>query len=155
MTVESLPNNMVYTEGADFWIVPEKNFSSWTSKFDWYVNFLMARANNKKHADLHEQLYKIMEEEELDFPMIKASPKSPLYISTKNFLPSKGLILVPFTKKSEEDWLANIKDTWNNLNQPKLRVFLPKKFDEHKFLEFCKKNINNDITYVREETYQT
>lgn len=129
MSLQKLSQLAVLSEGADLWILADAEKCAWTPKVDWLLNFQMARAKAHESLDLPEPLVDIIEENEMGWKALKASEDWPLLISTQGRLPNQQVIELPYHGDKSE-WLKKAHQMWQNLKQPKVRLFLPDDMSE-------------------------
>lgn len=150
MSVEQVIGNLVYAEGSELWIIPDKSSSYWSQKLDWYLNFQVSKASTFQRTEMADDLKDIVKEEEIDLTSIPMQEKSPLLIASPKHLPNTMTVVLSYDENKKAEWLEQIEKTWIELGKPSTRVFLPKFFNPKEFTEFCNKHLDGELTFVVE-----
>jgi hypothetical protein len=150
MSEKQLNGNLVYSPGADLWVIPDKSSSAWSQNLDWYLNFQISKAHSFKRSEISDTLQDIIKEEEVEEVEIPPQEGKPLLIASPKHLPNVMTVVLSYDNRDPKAWLANIQKTWLELGKPSLRVFLPKDFTTEKFLEFSRNELDDNITFVTE-----
>lgn len=132
MATQTLYKSGAFGAGADLWIIPNDEQSSWSHQIDWYLNFLLSRAKNHQTKEIPEDLLKLAERYEVSLAAHTPSQKTPLMIASEHYFPNKQVVLI----HDPEDfalWLKQAHQIWQNLGKPSLRVFLPSNSNELDF----------------------
>ncbi|MCB0349178.1 MAG: hypothetical protein KDD37_10090 [Bdellovibrionales bacterium] len=148
MTIEQLSGNLVYQDGSNLWVIPDKSSSNWSQKLDWYLNIQISKANSFKRPEISENLQNIITEEEVEAVEIPKQNGKPLLIASPKHLPNLMTIVLSYDKMDEEEWLSSLQKSWIELGKPSLRVFLPKNFSLTTFTNFSKSNLSGNVTFV-------
>ncbi len=148
MTIEELNDDLIYQDGSQLWVIPDKSSSNWAQKLDWYLNFQISKADSFKRPEISEPLRAILIEEEVEPTVIPAQEGQPLLIASPRHLPNLMTIVLSYHQQDEDLWLSSLEKTWIELGKPSLRVFLPKNFSLSKFSEFSKSNLSGNITFI-------
>lgn len=127
--------------GASLWILPELSHCRWAQKIDWYLNLQLSKSNLHPSPVLSDEVKSILMENEWEVPEVLSYKDSPLLVASLNQLPNQQVIRLPLGTTLRE-WIVQIKETWQRLEQPVLRVFLA---DSHNKEEFI---------HIWEEIYQ-
>jgi len=128
--------------GSDFWVIPTRKYSLWNEKLDWYLNFLLSRAENHVPLSLSDEIKKIVSDYELEDRLPKTDTISEfLMIACEQQLPARILVRVPY-KDNVEAWLENIHKLWVNFSKPSLRIFLPNEFPVSQFSAFWPEDLS-------------
>lgn len=98
MTLNILTPINQFNEGDDIWVFPDLQKSKALKKLDWYLNFQAYNSN--------------------------FSNKNTTLIPSHKKLPTKAIVTIPFDGNLGH-WCASINKTWQGLNHPTIRVFLP------------------------------
>lgn len=118
--------------GAELWIIPDRRSSSWSRNIDWYLQFLISKAMIHKAPQVSNELYRRMQENEMDVFSHELSHSSPLLILSEQQLPNKKTVHLPFLGDQAE-WVKQVHEVWSGFNSPSLRVFLPKGLEAKEF----------------------
>jgi hypothetical protein len=148
MSVEQLIGNLVYADGSELWVVPDKSSSQWARTLDWYLNFQISKANAFKRSEMSDGLQDIIREEEVESIEIPNQEGKPLLIASPKHLPNLMTVVLAFDEAHKQEWLDAIEKTWLELGKPRTRVFLPRALPENTFTDFSKKRLNGEITFV-------
>lgn len=113
-----------FNPGSDLWIVPDLEKSQWTARLDWYLNFQICKASRHSAPALPEYLKDVLAETGLRKKTFAATPVAPLMISSKELLPNKWVVVLPW-EGDINPWTKHVVEIWKNLKMPSLRIFLP------------------------------
>jgi len=146
-----------WSGGYDFWFVADPEHSLWARKIDWYLNFQLMKANRHQPLAIAPELQAIAQKNEMDVPALEmlVDPsylRLPLLLACGNLLPVRTLIVVPFSESAESqvsDWSRTCLKIWQNLNRPKVRVFLPNGVGFEDFRADWHQEFAHDIDLVR------
>ena len=129
MPIKQLSYHTALTPGSDLWVLSEKEFSFWTGKIDWYLNFQISR--KFPHISLScDQIKRLTDEWELPhFKLDSDSENRALMIASENFLPNTKTVILPFMSQQLKPWIDEALKIWKNIKCPSLRLFLPN--DQH------------------------
>lgn len=112
--------------GADIWILPDFDQTTWTRAIDWYLNFQLSKAKMFHPQPLSEELKNLAGEIPLtDYHLDKPAP---LLIASSDFLPNHAVVKIPIN--DEKKWIARAYDIWCQLQRPSLRLFLSRTMEE-------------------------
>lgn len=143
-----LKESLVYSEGANLWVISDKPSSTWSQQLDWYLNFQISKAESFERSEISKELHAILAEEEIPKVKIPNQEGSPLLIASRKHLPNAMTVIIPFQKEEQEAWLQSIQKTWLQLGKPSLRVFLPEELAAADFVAFSDSNLSGEVTYV-------
>lgn len=124
MALSVLSQASALNPGSDLWILPDAGNSRWTVKIDWYLNFQICKAERHHSRALPEYVAEVLSETGLERPVLRYASHAPLLIPSQNLLPNKWIAILPL-HKSYSQWVADIAQSWESLQNPSLRVFLP------------------------------
>jgi hypothetical protein len=126
------PKDKVLEPGADLWVVTDLDESEWSQKIDWYLNFQLVRSSIHKVPDQSSELQDVIKKWEFDPPDVEISKQSPLMVASSDLLPNHSTVLIPLGGDVKA-WAKRVFDLWKKLDEPSLRVFLPKNIDAKSF----------------------
>jgi hypothetical protein len=118
--------------GADLWILPDLDHSEWAQKIDWYLNFQLAKAGQHSKLDQSSELQEVIEKWEFDPPSVEIAKQLPLMVASSDLLPNHSTVIIPLGGEVKL-WPKRVFELWQKLDQPTLRVFLPKNVDAKAF----------------------
>lgn len=124
MNIQKVTKANAFSPGKNTWFLPQLSHSKWTRKVDWYLNFVISRADNHNSAQLSPKLESIISENELPLQPIKCDDKAPALFASHSRLPNHQTIVINFNNDIQT-WVTEIQKIWQNLNQPQSRIFLP------------------------------
>jgi hypothetical protein len=124
MPITNLSHASLLNPGADLWVTPELECSKLTQRLDWLVNLQLTRAALHVPVQISEQIKSISAQCDLDSPNFRTEKNSSLLISTSHLLPNRWIVQIPESKDLKQ-WCTKISITWESLNKPSLRIFLP------------------------------
>ena len=151
MPIQKLAKAGAMGTGSDLWIVPNPEASPWARKIDWYLNFQVARASQHKAPNLPQKLTKLMEDNEITLEPISYTTEN-LMVGTQMRLPAQQVVVVPYVA-DKQHWIQTCKEIWTQLEQPRVRLFLPLEVKESEVLKLwgTKKTADDDeldLTFV-------
>lgn len=120
--------------GAELWVVPDLNQSTWTQKIDWYLNFQILRSTQHRVAEPPPEMKSVIGDWELDPPKIELHKTSPLMIASAQLLPNHAVVVIPMSEQNQ-NWPESVHSVWAKLDKPSLRVFLPKSVTASNFVK--------------------
>jgi len=132
-----------FNPGHDLWIVPEPQYSRWTLRLDWYLNFQITRAGRHEHAIRGPVVDGILKEIEWNPAVPAVGETSPLLVACEGRLPARWVVMVPGAGNLIA-WTGHIDRLWRNLQQPTMKVFLPTGLQAGPFSEELRKKVPND-----------
>ncbi|MCB0408356.1 MAG: hypothetical protein KDD34_09140 [Bdellovibrionales bacterium] len=147
MSLKKLVNPGAFGQGADLWIIPNPEKSNWARKIDWYLNLQLLRANNHVPQILASELQSIIKENEMSLNSPSLKPNSALLINSRDHLPTRSVLHIPITG-SKKEWLKQCFETWEKLNEPTVRFFLPPEIDDDFFENQWPKDKQYGVSYV-------
>lgn len=118
--------------GADLWVVGDLESSQWTQKIDWYLNFQIARSKTHKTVEQGTELKSVISQWEVEAPKIDLAATMPLMIASSDLLPNHSTVLVP-QAGDVKTWAKRVFEVWKQLDEPSLRVFLPRGVESTSF----------------------
>lgn len=124
MSLSVLSQASAFNPGSDLWIMPDLEKSNWTAKLDWYLNFQICKSSRHVAPKLPAFLKDVISETGLEKKFIAPDPKAPLMIASKELLPNKWVVIIPWDNDIVQ-WSAKSFEIWQKLNAPSIRVFLP------------------------------
>lgn len=115
--------------GADVWILPDFDQTTWTRSIDWYLNFQISKAKMFHPRSLSKDLKSLAD----DIPLKSYRPEepAPLLVASSEFLPNRAVVKLPL--KDAKEWTTKAYDIWQQLQKPSLRLFLPRTLRERDF----------------------
>ncbi len=117
--------NRNFASGADLWIVPDIENSSWEMSLEWPLNFQLSKSRAHKRTSHSLEAKKNFEEfEALDFLSTPPQDSPWTLISVENLLPAKWLVYS--TGSAQEDFGEALDQLWKGLGSPTTRFFQPK-----------------------------
>ncbi|MCM2282323.1 MAG: hypothetical protein NDI61_10825 [Bdellovibrionaceae bacterium] len=139
--------------GADLWVMADLASSAWTQKIDWYLNFQILRSSTHRTMQSSPELKQVLAHWEVELPVepnrkTDTAETAPLMIASSERLPNHAVVMIPLATSAEsaestdsapsdpsasKRWVARVHDTWRGLDEPKLRVFLPKGMTAEQF----------------------
>jgi hypothetical protein len=127
MAMTVLSPNSVFSPGARLWIAADFAQSSWTQKLDWYLNFQISRYLRHTKASPSEFTQWVWQQTQYPAIDIASSKTAPLMIASKDLLPTDWVVVVPLASaKDFSSWAGAVVKVWQDLQNPELRIFLPK-----------------------------
>ncbi len=125
MSFKKLSNPGAFAGGSDLWLLPSPLQSAFTRKVDWYLNFLVARAQEHQPKALAPSLLGILQDNEIELGTAPLQgDQSPLLLSSSHRLPNQYTVILPFMGEPLP-WLEQAHQIWQGLGRPSLRLFLP------------------------------
>jgi hypothetical protein len=150
MAIEKLYAYHALKPGSQIWILPEKNLSQWTRHLDWYMNFLISKAEKRDYKKISETLKQILSSEEIKLDVHPAESYDMTLLSTQDYFPNTATILLK-NYSSPEQWVERITEILAQLRPKNFRVFLPQTCDINQFLKICKKDFEDmNVTLVED-----
>jgi hypothetical protein len=119
--MEALSHQSALISGADLWVTAHPFESKITVKLDWYLNFQITKGLSHQHHSVSEKVRNLLDQCELAELRFANEDTQDLLISAQNLVPARWVLVVPYSTQ----WTEKIFRHWQNLNKPKLRVFLP------------------------------
>ena len=124
MSLKALTKAKAFDAGSELWIVPEPEHSPLAQRVDWYLNFQLARARYHKTRDLSPELKNTLIQQEWPEFQYGQEAEAPLMVAAQGYFPTQMVVQVP-VKRTFKSWIKGIHKTWENLDHPSMRVFLP------------------------------
>ncbi len=150
MDIQLLSGSMAFTTGAQVWLLPEAQDSIWSRQVDWYLNFILAKSERHSPPEINSDFQQLLSEEGLPTPEIIFQPKSPVMVATDRHLPANQVIRVTGSQDSKH-WINSLRNIWNSLGKPNVRVFLPQKMNLDFFKEHWKSESDSLVQIVMAE----
>lgn len=121
-----LPVNQVsaLSSGADLWVCPDMQNSTWAIQIDWYLNHIISNSELHVTPKMSHDLKSLLFENELVFHDISSTNLDTLIACTQQ-LPAQWLLVAPWNGQIQK-WLSRLQEHWKKLNYPTMRLFLPK-----------------------------
>ncbi len=122
--MKKLSYHTALTSGSDLWVLPDRKWSSWIPKIDWYLNLQISKPY--PHTTLSKkQIERLTSEWEL--PYFKPQKEYPArMIASAKLLPNTRTVILPFSQeKGMKPWLCKVYEIWKNIQSQSLRIFLP------------------------------
>lgn len=120
-----------WSAGAELWILPDSQHSTWARKVDWYLNFQMMRAEPHVPRPMAAELA-ALEEKWVDEPWslqknLGQYELTPLLVAPSGRLPCRQTVMIRFSGRREDlsSWLAESLRVSRGFLCPVIRVFLP------------------------------
>lgn len=134
--------------GADLWITAGLSESHWTRKLNWYVNFQLSWAEQLQSPTLSPVITDWLEACEIPNQRYHPKNKNCWLISSHQWLPNRWTMMLKYDDDLKT-WVKNISDSWNQLSQPSLRLFLPPQCSKIEFEKiWTTHNEIKDISFV-------
>lgn len=124
MGLKTLTKAKAFDAGSELWVVPEPEHCPLAQRVDWYLNFQLARARHHKTRELSPELKNTLIQQEWPEFQYSSEEDSPLMVAATGYFPTEMVVQVP-VKRTFKTWVKNIQATWNKLDTPSMRVFLP------------------------------
>jgi hypothetical protein len=119
--------------GCELWLVADLAKSRWSRRIDWALNLQIMKAGRHETARPSDELKKILQEwDEESLFAVPTTDISPLLIASRAYVPAGKTVVVGFEGDAAA-WSTNCARVWNNLGQPKVRVFLPDQVNQSAF----------------------
>lgn len=125
MPVQTISQANSYNPGADLWVLSPLEQSHSTQRLDWYLNFQIAKADFHQQKNMSEELEIIIRECDLELYNYLPQNNDGLLINVKHLLPARWALVQPILNPFPS-WVEKIHFYWKSLQQPSLRIFLPK-----------------------------
>ncbi len=122
--ITTLSQASALNPGAELWVTTDLEKSKWTAKIDWYLNFQIVKASRHQPPPLSEFLIKIIEKTNVEVQKMKPVTSASLLIYSQALLPNKWVAVVSYHDNLKE-WMKNIYQVREQLQNPSLRIFLP------------------------------
>ncbi len=126
------PQEKALEPGADLWVLSDLEGSEWSRKLDWYLNFQLVRSKTHKTLEQSSELQEVIKLWEFDPPGVEVSKQLPLMVASSDLLPNHSTVLIPLGG-DVKTWAKRVFELWKQLDEPSLRVFLPKDIDAKSF----------------------
>ena len=154
MSIKQLSYHTALTPGSDLWILSEKEYSFWTQKIDWYLNFQISRKFPCIELS-DEKIKQLTNDWQLPYFKLNLDLKNrAVMVASEHFLPNTKTVILPFISKSLESWVYEALRVWENIKHPSLRLFFPndryyKKADYIKVIDQLLPVAKNEISFVQ------
>ena len=131
-----------YTPGADLWVVPLSQNSSWFRKLNWYCSSQLTLWFFKKHPSFSPQMKDIIQKEALPFNDSQKMSATDILVDTTNIFPNRAVLAIDVSK-GLNFWLKDLRSKSDQLNTSKIRIF----WGQSQIQELIKglKEIQNDL----------
>lgn len=139
MNVQTVPNATALSPGKETWVLPSLNQSRWTQKVDWYLNFILTRAQQHEVKGFDSKLSHIVNDNELPLGPITVPDDAAFLLGSESRLPNKQTVVIPYADDIEK-WIHKAHEVWSGLNQPSVRIFLPTELSADDFKNHWPKN---------------
>lgn len=147
MSLKKLVNPGAFGQGAQLWIIPDPETSSWGRKIDWYLNLQIRRARGHQSPVRSPDLVAVLEKNALNLPVYQRSAEFPLLVSSHDHLPSRSVLQIPPVQSASE-WLGLAIQYWQKLKEPTVRLFLPEFISEEFIVGEWPRNKQYGVSYV-------
>ena len=122
--------------GADIWVLPSFNKTTWARNIDWYLNFQLSKAQICQPKPIDAELKNLIKDGPLeDMPSWPPHPlahsEAPLLVASSQLLPNRAVIQLPL--ENGKKWTTRVYKIWKQLDKPSLRLFLPRTLSERDF----------------------
>lgn len=94
-----LPYTNALSNGSALWITQTPHYSPLAQKINWHLHFVFEKS--------------------------KTSLDDSLLTESSLHLPNNQTLFIPFKKEKKLDWIKKAFLSWQNLEKPSLRLFLP------------------------------
>jgi hypothetical protein len=132
----------------DLWVLPTPSESQWFARIDWYLNWQMCKGLAFEKARPSVELFRILEEGELQFEASVSDPSWPLMVMSHGRIPcSKCMVIDP--RGSLDGWLNRAFEQAQKLKVRSLRLFLPKNAEKSQ-AESLWRGLNKDTSITTE-----
>lgn len=141
-----LSKHQALLEGSKLWVIPENKFSPWNARINWLINFQLSKTKLHSAPQLSSWIKNCIQETGIDIPKINSNET--ILIPIKQQLPADWLCQIPINNRLQ-NWVENIYKVWNQLQKPKMRVFLPLGADHEDWQKYwIQLEPNEEITVV-------
>lgn len=124
MEVTKLNHATALSTYADIWMLPPFNETKWSKIVDYYLNFMILKSQNKKSAQLNDNLKSILLKEDIPNTVMTEKSKTPLMVAAQNYLPAKQIIYFNHLESLNEYTVA-INKIALQLRSSSIKVFIP------------------------------
>ncbi len=116
-----------FNPGSNLWVLPESSQCKWTLRIDYYLNFIILKNKRLPTPRIPKELKDILEKTEVfsTTQNFSRNVDSGLLIFSENALPSQWTFYQPISSGDHKAWISKVYKTWQGLNSPSLRFFLP------------------------------
>ena len=111
-----------YTPGADLWVVPLSQNSSWFRKLNWYCSSQLSLWSFKKAPVFTPQLKNIIQKEALPFSDAPIAASKDILVDTTNIFPNRAVLAIDVSRGLSV-WLKDLRKKSDQLNTGKIRIF--------------------------------
>jgi hypothetical protein len=146
--------------GAELWILPQYEESSWTCTIDWMLNFIILKNLRHQRSQLQSEMLSFISETQFPVSQIETEHKNKdmLLILSDKLTPNRWIIHSPVHAKQRQelqDWVKQITLTAKSLKALSMRVFIPKSVGSTDFFQLFDQELKSlkypvEITYVQE-----
>jgi len=140
--------SQAFKSGADLWVISDPEHSSWYHKINWYLLFQIDKTGSYNPPPPSPQMRALLEKYRISTVCYHRPPSFPILVESSFHLPNLWTVKLNYTVK----WLNEVYDIWHSLNQPTLRLFVPKPIERKKIEKRWgepAKNVN--IQYVLDD----
>ena len=117
--------------GADLWVISDPEHSSWYHKINWYLCFQIDKTGSCPLPSPSSQMRSLLEKYKISTIDSPLPPSFPVLVDSSFYLPNLWTVKLSYTVK----WLNEVYNIWRSLNQPTLRLFVPKLIERTKIME--------------------
>jgi hypothetical protein len=107
--------------GAQLWLIPSLEVSTWSRRIDWYLGFQIRRALPHRRFEFGPDMRQLMESFEAPITKIPRTDQAPLMVASESLLPNHQTVVIP----PSDDWVGMCHRVWKGLDEPVTRIFLP------------------------------
>ncbi len=133
MNFKVVEESSALAPGCELWVVADLAKSRWARRIDWALNLQIMKAGRHETARPSDELKRILQEwDEESLFAVPTTDISPLLIASRAYVPAAKTVVVGF-EGDATTWVSHCARVWNNLGQPKIRVFLPDQVNQNTF----------------------
>lgn len=146
--------------GAELWVLPQYEESSWTSTIDWMMNFIILKNLRHQRSQMHNEMLHFIRDTSFPVSHIESehNNKDMLLILSDKLTPNRWIIHNPVNAKQRQElkvWVKQITLAAKSLKALSMRVFIPKSVSSTEFFQLFDQELKAlkypvEITYVQE-----
>lgn len=154
MSMSLLPATQAWTAGSPIWVAALPENSLWSRKLDWSLNFCLTKGLSHRSQPRAIALENLLKTIAWKIPAEMEMNQDPLLIGAAQRLPCDWVLLLKnfsTEKKKLAMGLKTLSTVWQQLGQPKLRLFAPTHFEQKDLLEsWSKSDLPSDFELILE-----
>ncbi len=147
MVPQKLSQAAALSPGSDLWIFAQPRISAFSRKIDFYLNFQMAKAEQREFPSLSKKLKEIIEQNDLGELLKPIPTPNTILISAQTQLPCTQVVVINEVG-NKENYIEAVFDIWKKLGKPSVRVFMPSFLDEADLKNNNFETVSGTFTYV-------